>query len=147
MRKYVATVFNINAPRLKVLCQSLPLIAGSIMSKKLASGADALVLDVKTGDGAFLKEEEEAFALAQAMVEIGEGAGVRTAALITGMEEPLGRAVGNALAVNPCPLIVPCHRVIRSDGTIGGFTGGEGMKRRLLVLEVTRFGDDGRLDR
>lgn len=77
--------------------QSLPLIAGSIMSKKLASGADALVLDVKTGDGAFLKEEEEAFALAQAMVEIGEGAGVRTAALITGMEEPLGRAVGNAL--------------------------------------------------
>jgi methylated-DNA-[protein]-cysteine S-methyltransferase len=56
------------------------------------------------------------------------------------------RAVGNALAANPFPLIVPCHRVIRSDGTIGGFTGGEGMKRRLLELEGIRFGDDGRLD-
>jgi methylated-DNA-[protein]-cysteine S-methyltransferase len=55
------------------------------------------------------------------------------------------RAVGNALAANPFPLIVPCHRVIRSDGTIGGFTGGEGIKRRLLELEGVRFGDTGRV--
>ncbi|MDP8235924.1 MAG: MGMT family protein [Candidatus Erginobacter occultus] len=57
------------------------------------------------------------------------------------------RAVGNALAANPFPLIVPCHRVVRSDGTIGGFTGGEGIKRRLLELEGVRFSDNGRMDR
>jgi pyrimidine-nucleoside phosphorylase len=82
--------------------ESLPLISASVMSKKLAEGSTALVLDVKCGRGAFMQRPDEARALARSLVSIGTTAGIRTEAFITRMDAPLGRAVGNAVEIAEC---------------------------------------------
>src|SRR5688500_1024075 len=89
----------------------IPLIVASIMSKKLAEGLDALVLDVKTGKGAFMQTFEDSKRLAEAMVRTGEKFGVRTEAVVSDMSEPLGQYVGNALEV------YECIKILRGEAT------------------------------
>jgi pyrimidine-nucleoside phosphorylase len=86
--------------------ESIPLIVASIMSKKLAEGLDALVLDVKTGSGAFMREFEKSKQLAEALCQTGNACGVKTQAVITDMNQPLGEFVGNALEVYECVKIL-----------------------------------------
>ncbi|HWK12520.1 MAG TPA: thymidine phosphorylase [Vicinamibacterales bacterium] len=89
--------------------ESIPLISASIMSKKIAEGIGGLVLDVKSGDGAFMKTYDDARQLAESLVSIGEAAGVRTEALLTSMDAPLGREVGNANEIVECVGVLKGH--------------------------------------
>ena len=94
--------------------QSIPLIASSIMSKKLASGADAIVLDVKCGSGAFMKNEHEARKLAEEMIKTGEALGKKIVCVLSGMDEPLGLSIGNSLEV------IEAFDVLKGDIKSGG---------------------------
>lgn len=122
--------------------ESIPLIASSIMSKKIASGADAIVLDVKYGDGAFMKTKEDARKLARMMVDIGRLAHKPTRAVITSMEAPLGTAIGNSLEVDEAVDALSGRggrrlmEVVRAIGAqmllVGGKAGSEGEGEQII---------------
>jgi pyrimidine-nucleoside phosphorylase len=125
---------------------AIPLIASSIMSKKLAGGADGIVLDVKTGNGAFMADPADAIDLARTMVKIGTDAGRRVVALVTGMDQPLGRAVGNLLEVEeaiatlrgagPADLTELVLRMGAEMLTMAGVTAAPGEARRRLETAI-----------
>jgi pyrimidine-nucleoside phosphorylase len=127
--------------------ESIPLIAASIMSKKLAEGLSGLVLDVKTGSGAFMRDTDRAVDLAQTMIGLGEARGCRTTALVTAMDRPLGRACGNALEVEEALLALEgkgppdLMEVTRALGVemllAGGITTRQDTARKLLDEKIS----------
>ena len=119
--------------------ESIPLISASIMSKKIAEGIDALVLDVKSGSGAFMKTEADSRRLAESLVSIGNASGVKTEAIITAMDVPLGRSIGNALE------IVECFEVLKGRGPDDLIEISTELAARMLVLgRITSDHDDAR---
>jgi pyrimidine-nucleoside phosphorylase/thymidine phosphorylase len=121
--------------------ESIPLITASILSKKLAEGIDALVLDVKTGDGAFMADLADARALAASMTSIGRALGKPVRALLTSMDEPLGRTIGNALEVREC---IDC---LRGDGPADLMELSLELAAEMLVLGGVATARDAALDR
>lgn len=127
---------------------SVPLIASSIMSKKLASGSDAIVLDVKTGTGAFMHTKEDAFALAKTMVQIGTHVGRNVRALVTDMNQPLGMKIGNALEVQEAvevlsgivkegdPLLEVCLLLGENMLILGKLANNEEDARKMLLEKI-----------
>lgn len=127
---------------------SVPLIASSIMSKKLASGSDAIVLDVKTGTGAFMHTKEDAFELAKTMVSIGTHVGRKVRALVTDMNQPLGMKIGNALEVQEAvevlsgqvdesdPLFEVCMLLGENMLVLGNLAEDEATARKMLIEKI-----------
>jgi len=119
--------------------ESIPLISASIMSKKIAEGIGGLVLDVKAGRGAFMKTDDDARRLAESLVSIGEAAGVHTEALLTNMDVPLGRAVGNALE------IIECVETLKGNGPKDVEALSVELAARMLIVSKTEP-DSGRAE-
>jgi pyrimidine-nucleoside phosphorylase len=119
--------------------ESIPLISASIMSKKIAEGIGGLILDVKAGRGAFMKTDDDARRLAESLVSIGEAAGVHTEALLTNMDAPLGRAVGNALE------IIECVETLKGNGPKDVEALSVELAARMLIVSKTEQ-DGGRAE-